>query len=56
MLGVFAAEGFVDMIDETVNTLQGAEWEAWVELNLQLASDPTLFSGAGHLLAFGKKA
>jgi 2-polyprenyl-3-methyl-5-hydroxy-6-metoxy-1,4-benzoquinol methylase len=54
-LGVFAVEGFVSMIDETINTLQGAEWEAWVELNLKLAADPTLFSGAEHLLAFGKK-
>jgi S-adenosylmethionine-dependent methyltransferase len=54
-LGIFATEGFVSMIDEMVNTLQGAEWEAWVELNLKLASDSTLFSGAEHLLAFGKK-
>jgi SAM-dependent methyltransferase len=54
-LGIFAVEGFVSMIDEDVNTLQGTEWEAWVELNLKLASDPTLFSGAKHLLAFGRK-
>ena len=43
------------MIDETVNTLGDKEWQAWVELNLKLASDPTLFSGAEHLLAFGRK-
>jgi 2-polyprenyl-3-methyl-5-hydroxy-6-metoxy-1,4-benzoquinol methylase len=54
-VGVFAVEGFVSMIDETINTLQGAEWEAWVELNLKLTTDPTLFSGAEHLLAFGRK-
>jgi S-adenosylmethionine-dependent methyltransferase len=54
-LGIYATEGFVSMIDETVNTLEGKEWEAWVELNLTLASDPTLFSGAEHLLAFGRK-
>jgi S-adenosylmethionine-dependent methyltransferase len=41
-LGVYATEGFVSMIDETVNTLQGDEWKAWVELNFKLAADPTL--------------
>jgi ubiquinone/menaquinone biosynthesis C-methylase UbiE len=54
-LGIFAVEGFVSMIDEDVHTLQGADWEAWVELNLEFASNPTLFSGAEHLLAFGRK-
>jgi ubiquinone/menaquinone biosynthesis C-methylase UbiE len=54
-LGVYATEGFVSMIDETVNLFEGEEWQAWVELNLKLASDPTLFSGAEHLLAFGRK-
>jgi ubiquinone/menaquinone biosynthesis C-methylase UbiE len=54
-LGVFAVEGFVSMIDETINTLGGAEWEAWVELNLKLATDLTLCSGAEHLLALGRK-
>jgi len=54
-LGVYATEGFISMIDETVNLLAGEEWQAWVELNFNLASDPTLFSGAEHLLAFGRK-
>ena len=54
-LGVFAVEGFVSMIDETVNTLQGDEWEAWVDLNLKLASDSTLFSCTEHLLALAKR-
>jgi 2-polyprenyl-3-methyl-5-hydroxy-6-metoxy-1,4-benzoquinol methylase len=54
-LGIFAVEGFVSMIDETINTLSGAEWEAWVELNLKLASYPNHFSGVEHLLAFGRK-
>ncbi len=43
------------MIDEAVNALRGQEWEAWVELNLRLASDPSLLSGAEHLLALGRK-
>lgn len=54
-LGIFAVEGIISMIDEAVNKLEGAEWEAWVELNLQLAADPGLFSAAEHLLAFGQK-
>lgn len=54
-LGVFAVEGFVSMIDETINTQHGEEWDAWEELNLTLASDSTLFSSAEHLLAFGRK-
>jgi 2-polyprenyl-3-methyl-5-hydroxy-6-metoxy-1,4-benzoquinol methylase len=55
VLGTYATEGFISMIDETVNTLEGPEWAAWVELNLLLASDRTLFSGAEHLLAIARK-
>jgi hypothetical protein len=53
--GLFAAEGFVGALDETMNALEGSEWEAWVDLNYRLASEPTLFSAADHVLALGKK-
>jgi hypothetical protein len=52
--GLFA-EGFVSMIDQSVNALDGEEWDAWVDLNLRLASDPSLLSGAEHILALAKK-
>jgi S-adenosylmethionine-dependent methyltransferase len=55
VLSIVAAKGFVSMINETVNTLQGEEWEAWVDLNVKLATDPSLLSGAEHLLAIGTK-
>lgn len=54
-LGLFAAQGFVSMIDDGINDLHGPEWDAWVELNLMLADDPGLFSAVEHLLALGKR-
>jgi S-adenosylmethionine-dependent methyltransferase len=53
--GRFAVEGFVVTLDENMNALEGREWEAWVDLNYRLASEPTLFSAADHVLALGKK-
>jgi 2-polyprenyl-3-methyl-5-hydroxy-6-metoxy-1,4-benzoquinol methylase len=54
--GMFAVEGFVVLIDEAVNALQGDEWDAWVDVNLGLAADPSLLMAADHLLAFATKA
>ena len=54
-LGVYATEGLVSRIDEAVNEMQGEQWEAWVELNLRLAQESTLFSCAGNLLALARK-
>jgi 2-polyprenyl-3-methyl-5-hydroxy-6-metoxy-1,4-benzoquinol methylase len=53
--GTFAVEGFVSMIDDQLNTLEGPQWSAWVDLNLKWAGDPSLFSGAEHLLSFAVK-
>jgi SAM-dependent methyltransferase len=55
VVGLFAAEGFVSMIDESVNALDGEEWEAWVDLNLRMAAEPSLLSGAEHVIALAKK-
>jgi S-adenosylmethionine-dependent methyltransferase len=55
VLGLFAAEGFVGALDETMNALEGSEWDAWVDLNYRLASEPTLFSAADHILAIARK-
>jgi S-adenosylmethionine-dependent methyltransferase len=54
--GLFAVEGFVGTLDETMNALEGSKWDAWVDLNYRLASEPTLFSAADHVLAFAKKS
>jgi hypothetical protein len=54
-IATYSAEGFVSMIDEAVNQAEGEAWDAWVDLNLRVASDPHLFLCAEHLLAFARK-
>jgi ubiquinone/menaquinone biosynthesis C-methylase UbiE len=54
-IATYASEGFVSMIDQEVNRVEGEAWDAWVDLNLRLASDQSLFSCAEHLLAFAAK-
>jgi len=48
LLGV---EGLVSMIEEKVNMLQGEAWQHWVDLNFQVAPDPSIHGAVGHLLA-----
>ena len=55
MQTLLATEGLVSMIEQQVNALSGPAWEAWVELNWRVAADPTLPSGAEHLLAVAIK-
>jgi ubiquinone/menaquinone biosynthesis C-methylase UbiE len=55
-LALIGCEGVVARIEEGVNTLSGAAWEAWVELNYRLGQDPSLYGAAEHLLYIGKKA
>jgi len=55
---VLGVEGVVSMLEEYeggVNTLDGAAWETWVELNWRVAPDPTLHGGVEHLLVVGRK-
>ncbi len=47
---VLGVEGVVSMIEDGVNALSGAAWEAWVDLNHRLAEDATLHGGVEHLL------
>jgi S-adenosylmethionine-dependent methyltransferase len=47
---VLGVEGLVSMIEDGVNALSGAAWEAWVDLNHRLAEDPSLHGGVEHLL------
>jgi S-adenosylmethionine-dependent methyltransferase len=52
---VLGVEGVVSMIEEQVNALSGKAWERWVDLNYQLASDPSIHGCVEHLLAIGAK-
>jgi hypothetical protein len=47
---VLGVEGLVSMIEEGVNALQGEAWEAWVDLNYRVASDPSIHGCVEHLL------
>jgi SAM-dependent methyltransferase len=55
-LDLVACEGVISMIDEQLNTLTGAVWEAWVDLNYRLGKDPSVHGAAEHLLYVGRKA
>jgi SAM-dependent methyltransferase len=55
MITLLGAEGVLSMIEEKVNELSGAAWDAWVDLNYQVADDPTILGCVGHLLAVARK-
>lgn len=52
---VLGVEGVVSMIDASVNALEGAAWDYWVDLNYTLASDPSIHGVVEHLLAICRK-
>jgi ubiquinone/menaquinone biosynthesis C-methylase UbiE len=52
---VLGVEGLVSMIEEQVNALDGAAWEAWMDLNWRVAPDPSLHGGVEHLLVVAHK-
>jgi ubiquinone/menaquinone biosynthesis C-methylase UbiE len=54
-LALLGCEGVVARIEDGVNALTGAAWEAWVALNYRLGHDPALYGAAEHLLYIGKK-
>jgi ubiquinone/menaquinone biosynthesis C-methylase UbiE len=55
VLTVLGVEGMVSMMDEKVNALSGAAWEAWVDLNHRLAPDPSIHGCVEHLLVVAHK-
>jgi ubiquinone/menaquinone biosynthesis C-methylase UbiE len=55
-LDMVACEGIISMIEDKVNELKGAAFDAWVELNYKLSKDPGIHAGAEHLLYVGKKS
>jgi len=54
-LRLLGSEGVVAGMEDLVNPLTGAAWEAWVDLNYRLGQDPTLYGAADHLLYVGHK-
>lgn len=54
-LTLVGCEGIVANTEETINELVEENWEAWVELNYQLAHEPSLLGAADHLLYVGRK-
>jgi ubiquinone/menaquinone biosynthesis C-methylase UbiE len=55
MITLLGVEGVVSMIEERVNELNGPAWDAWVDLNYEVASDPSILGCVGHLLTVARK-
>jgi len=55
MITVLGVEGLLSMIEERVNELGGEAWQAWVDLNYGVATDPSILGCVGHLLAVARK-
>jgi ubiquinone/menaquinone biosynthesis C-methylase UbiE len=54
-LRLLAAEGILDGVEERVSALQGPAWEAWADLNYDLAADPGLLATSAHVLAIARR-
>jgi SAM-dependent methyltransferase len=52
---LLAAEGILDGVEERVCALQGPAWDAWADLNYDLADDPGLLAASAHLLAIARR-
>lgn len=48
---LLATDGIVAGVDDKVNALRGPAWNAWADLNYDLAEDPGLLAGSGQVLA-----
>ncbi len=52
---LLAAEGIVDGIEDRIGALQGPDWQAWADLNYDLAEDPGLLASSAHVLAVSRR-
>jgi S-adenosylmethionine-dependent methyltransferase len=52
---LLAAEGILDGIDERVTALRGPAWNAWADLNYDLADDPGLLAATSRILAISRR-
>ncbi len=54
-LTLIACEGIMARLEDKVNQLREDEWQLWVDINYQLAKDPSIHGAADHLLYIGQK-
>jgi S-adenosylmethionine-dependent methyltransferase len=54
-LETLSLEGLVGGYEGEVNALQGEAWDTWLEINWQVARDPSLFGASQHLLAVARR-
>ena len=47
---VLGVEGVVSASEDEINKLDGPAWDAWLDVNWQVASDPCIHGGVEHLL------
>lgn len=52
---VLALEGLVAQAEEEINALGEEAWQAWLDVNYRVATDPSIHGGAEHLLAVAVK-
>jgi len=56
VLAVLGVEGLVSIIEDGgVNTLIGAAWDAWLDVNHRAAADPSIHGCVEHLLVVARK-
>ncbi len=51
---LLATDGIISDIDEKVCALRGPAWNAWADLNYDLADDPGLLASSTYLLAVAR--
>ncbi len=52
---MIASEGLQFRAEAAAMQLQGAQWEAWVDINYRLAKDPSVHGAAVHLFAVARR-
>ena len=52
---VLGVEGLVSQIEAQINQLSGEAWDFWLDLNYQVAPDPSIHGAVEHLLAIAIK-
>jgi S-adenosylmethionine-dependent methyltransferase len=55
IVAVLGVEGLVSMVEDEVNALSGEAWDTWVDLNYQIAADPSIHGCVEHLLVVAVK-
>jgi SAM-dependent methyltransferase len=52
---LLATDGIIGGVDEKVNTLRGPAWDAWADLNYDLADDPGVLASSAQVLAVARR-